>query len=44
MKDYCDLCDKEKEVEIGADRLRVCEDCEEKYPNDWSWNWTNKVF
>ena len=34
MKDYCDLCDKEKEVEIGADRLRVCEDCEEKYPND----------
>ena len=34
MKDYCDLCDKEKEVEIGADRLRVCEDCEEKNPND----------
>lgn len=32
MIDYCCLCDEKKEVEIDRDRLRVCRECDEKYP------------
>jgi len=32
MTDYCDLCDTLKEVTIESDRLRVCEECNGKYP------------
>ncbi len=32
MINYCDLCDEEKDVTIGSDRLRICEDCDSKYP------------
>ena len=34
MINHCDLCDEEKEVRIAPDRIRICEDCEEKYPYD----------
>tara|TARA_R110000824_G_scaffold61923_3_gene164285 strand:+ start:2534 stop:2641 length:108 start_codon:yes stop_codon:yes gene_type:complete len=29
---HCDLCDEEKEVRIAIDRIRICEECEKKYP------------
>lgn len=32
--DYCDLCDKEKEVIIDSDRLRVCKECDKEHPKD----------
>ena len=32
MINYCDLCDEEKEVIIDQDRLRICEECDGKYP------------
>ena len=32
VTNYCDLCDEEKEVRIAPDRIRICENCEEKYP------------
>ena len=34
MINYCDLCDEEKEVRIAPDRIRICEECEDKYPYD----------
>jgi len=33
MINYCDLCEKEKKVTIQSDRLRVCTDCADVYPD-----------
>tara|TARA_R100000808_G_C2131731_1_gene140805 strand:- start:1432 stop:1551 length:120 start_codon:yes stop_codon:yes gene_type:complete len=32
--DYCDLCDKEKEVIIDLNRLRICKECNKEYPEN----------
>ena len=33
MIDYCELCDKEKQVERSDDYvLKVCRECNNKYP------------
>ena len=34
MTDYCDLCDALKEVTIDSDRLRVCKECDDRYPEN----------
>tara|TARA_R100001594_G_scaffold38926_1_gene70444 strand:- start:243 stop:371 length:129 start_codon:yes stop_codon:yes gene_type:complete len=32
MTDYCDLCDIKKEVSIKEYRLRICEECDDNFP------------